>query len=666
MSGKGKKNKNKAVLRSPAEFFADNKSIAGFDNPGKSTFTAIREFVENSLDATEEGSILPNIQIQVDGIDKTVARPPLYGKASPGTANAGAGPAAATQSKTEPSYFRITVRDNGIGMPHDEVPNMLARVLSGSKYGIQQSRGRFGLGAKMALIWSKMTTAGELVAYTSQKGKKDITFCRLDIDLNKNEPKVKLHEKLPNDGTVVSEMLHKSFPEDWHGAEVSVMFEGNWTGNAGMKSRSYLLKYLRQLAVITPYAQFSLTYVPLELERRKSHGLKVIFKRRSEKMPPLPKVVKHHPKGVGLVKIEELVRLGLEENFKMTLKRFLVTSFEFITSVKARDIVNELGSKFSDDLPLSELSQPMQMHLQNVIKKMTWPHPDGAALSPAGEYNLYLGITKEFTPAMIATAKEPASVFEGHAFIIEAAVSVGGRNMATGLNVHRFANRIPLIFEQSSDLVTHAAQDLPWGAYKINNKEDKIGVFVSLVSTKVPFKGTGKEFVSADCVEIRAAVLRALKQCCNQLKHKISANARERSQRDRKKELLQYVPNVANAVCAVLSNLDATSDRASKRLRLDTDPTLEIPTQKLLERLQESNPVQPAELIGLLKKNVDQYNATETLQFMTQQGKKNQDLRPDNLKIQPKVACANSCSLRTQTGLLLTNVSHSIFPKGVV
>jgi DNA topoisomerase VI subunit B len=64
----------------------------------------------------------------------------------------------------------------------------------------------------MALIWSKMTTAGELVAYTSQKGKKDITFCRLDIDLNKNEPKVKLHEKLPNDGTVVSEMLHKSFP----------------------------------------------------------------------------------------------------------------------------------------------------------------------------------------------------------------------------------------------------------------------------------------------------------------------------------------------------------------------------------------------------------------------------------------------------------------------
>jgi DNA topoisomerase-6 subunit B len=57
-----------------------------------------------------------------------------------------------------------------------------------------------------------------------------------------------------------------------------------------------------------------------------------------------------------------------------------------------------------------------------VLNGMDWPPPDGGALSPAGEYNLYLGITKEFTPDMIATASEPASVFEGHAFIIEAAV----------------------------------------------------------------------------------------------------------------------------------------------------------------------------------------------------------------------------------------------------
>lgn len=128
-------------------------------------------------------------------------------------------------------------------------------------------------------------------------------------------------------------------------------------------------------------------------------------------MPPLPKVVKHHPKGVGLVKIEELVRLALERDENMNLKKFLMISFEYITSLKVpiccarillsvmlthvgfhnfktREIIDSLGSKFSDSLPVANLTQPMQMHLQKVISKMEWEDPDGAALSPAGEYNL--------------------------------------------------------------------------------------------------------------------------------------------------------------------------------------------------------------------------------------------------------------------------------------
>lgn len=55
-------------------------------------------------------------------------------------------------------FYRVTVRDNGAGMAHDDIPNMLGRVLSGTKYGVKQTRGKFGLGAKMALLWSKMST----------------------------------------------------------------------------------------------------------------------------------------------------------------------------------------------------------------------------------------------------------------------------------------------------------------------------------------------------------------------------------------------------------------------------------------------------------------------------------------------------------------------------
>lgn len=45
-----------------------------------------------------------------------------------------------------------------MGMAHKDIPDMLGRVLSGTKYGVKQTRGKFGLGAKMALIWSKMST----------------------------------------------------------------------------------------------------------------------------------------------------------------------------------------------------------------------------------------------------------------------------------------------------------------------------------------------------------------------------------------------------------------------------------------------------------------------------------------------------------------------------
>ena len=59
-----------ATLRtkSPAEFFSENQNIAGFDNPGKSLYTTIREFVENSLDASEAIGVLPEIELSVEAL----------------------------------------------------------------------------------------------------------------------------------------------------------------------------------------------------------------------------------------------------------------------------------------------------------------------------------------------------------------------------------------------------------------------------------------------------------------------------------------------------------------------------------------------------------------------------------------------------------------------
>jgi len=71
-------------------------------------------------------------------------------------------------------------------MPHDEIPRMFGSVLSGTKYGIRQERGKFGLGSKMVLIWSKMSTGLPMEIKSSQGSMKKISYVKLDLDLHSN------------------------------------------------------------------------------------------------------------------------------------------------------------------------------------------------------------------------------------------------------------------------------------------------------------------------------------------------------------------------------------------------------------------------------------------------------------------------------------------------
>ena len=62
-------NQEHQEAKSPAEFFAENQAIAGFDNMGKSLYTTIRELVENALDACESVNVLPEISITIEDMD---------------------------------------------------------------------------------------------------------------------------------------------------------------------------------------------------------------------------------------------------------------------------------------------------------------------------------------------------------------------------------------------------------------------------------------------------------------------------------------------------------------------------------------------------------------------------------------------------------------------
>ncbi len=97
-------------------------------------------------------------------------------------------------------------------------------------------------------------------------------------------------------------------------------------------------------------------------------------------------------------------------------------------------------------------------------------------------------------------------------------IAYGGDIPPSGLKVYRFANRIPLLYDEGSDVVLKIVNETEWSRYKI--KGDPPLVIVShICSTRIPYKTVGKENV-ADRPELRTGI----KKCITIFGKKISCS----------------------------------------------------------------------------------------------------------------------------------------------
>jgi DNA topoisomerase VI B subunit len=623
---------------------------------GKSLYTSIRELMENSLDACESIGELPTISVSIEeltqkefnkvrGISgaaprdeelfresgskkKPTSTTTTTTTSSTGDNKDGRSSVGGRKKASQEGYFKIKVKDNGCGMKHEKIPDLLGRVLSGSKYGVRQTRGKFGLGAKMALIWSKKSTGVPIKVTTSHRPKatspipKHVSTCVLDIDITKNCPRIIEHTQKTN-STAAGQ-------SPWVGTELELLIAGNWT-----TYKSRIVQYLQQLAIITPYAQFELVY---ENRSDPKRNMSLRYDRRSEQMPPLPREIKHHPSSVNNIIVHQLI----ERSHYKTVTQFLTNELSSVTPSLAKRIVKECGwdggggggdnddGDDSDDcggaLKPSDLTNRHITKLVQVLRTVQmFKSPDGSCLSPLGEYNLNLGIRKVLEPDFVATARDKPSAYEGHPFIVEAAVSLGGKDAKEGLNVFRYANRIPLLFEAGADVSTRVATNkIKWSTYKMDHKRDKIGVFVSIVSTKIPYKGTGKEYIGDDITEISVSVKRALQQCCQQLRTHLQKRNALRDQKERKSKLTKYIPDVSRSLYDLLESMrkrrhDAGEAAAlaspRKRPRVDDndDPTVrwqEQQAESVMEKLQNGE-ISVSLIKKSLEEAVDHHNSME-------------------------------------------------------
>jgi len=580
---------------SPSEFFYSNRDLAGFSNPTRSLYTAVREFVENALDACDQKGILPDVHLIIKAVDP---------------------------DKPDPKPYILTVKDNGPGIDAEHIPLAFGTVLYGSKFGLKQARGMFGLGATMAILYGQITTNKPVIVKSSADGKIQNQF-EILLDIQKNKPVIVKHN--------TKEITKK-------GLSVSICLEGDYS-KAGNKIRDYVY----ETSLITPYA--SITFDDPK-------GQKFSHPRFVKDIPPPPTIIRPHPHGIDVERIRRMIvesqfeiptiddamiekvrkDLGLsvkklsftsimekaKKKWKnlprqvrvvIALMSFLKMDFEKLNKIKIEDIdmpnkklfywdFGDSQSKSVDMDPESQyykqltntvqgeplttfltkrfqrvgpttavkfaafaklkpekrmgtLTNQELVNLSDALQKFEdFMSPDSSCLAPLGAEPLEKGIKKFFNPDFVAVVQRPASAYSGFPFIIEMGIAYGGDIKTGGPHVYRYANRIPLLYDEGSDVVIKVVNDTDWGRYKVKGEPPFI-IVSHICSTRIPYKTAGKENV-ADRQEIERELRLALQFLSRKLSSFMSKRGQAEMAKKRANLYAKYIPMIAE-FCTELS-----------------------------------------------------------------------------------------------------------------
>jgi DNA topoisomerase-6 subunit B len=536
---KTKARDSKARTASAAVFFNDNRSIAGFGNSMRAVFTAVRELVENSLDASEKRGTTPIIDIKLRRLKKKELIELM-------------GTSVVKSKDTRLDFIELSCKDNGIGVARDLIPQLFGTVLAGTKYGAQQTRGRFGLGSKMVLLYAMSTLDLPIQITTRPESSPSTHRVKLFIDLEKNAPILVSDE--------VFDETHEEYFND-SGTEIKVSFTGSWN-----LAKTYVREYFRQLAIITPYADIRVQLPGDEAGTTDT----VLFQRVVDEMPKPPEVVRTHPWGTDISAFRREVSNSTEEN----LTEFLANNFMGVSESAAEEFFEVVGvdpQKDPKELTSPEIRRIVHDGFTRALKEsktvkkkfrvFKFDDPKGDALSPLGADRLRKGLEKELEPDFVEARTREPRAYEGHPFVIEAAIGYGGgvskATASKGVTVvdnrviYRYANRIPLIFGAGSDLITNVANSINWSNYGLTRGTEPLAIAVSLVSTKIPFPETSKEYIDK-VEEIGTEVKLALEELGRKLKRHLGRTRRRQRERQRKSRFEKYAPKTVENLLTIL------------------------------------------------------------------------------------------------------------------
>jgi len=530
--------------KAESEFFVDNSALAGFTTE-RILYMAVRELIENSLDSCETGHILPKISLSLKLLDASN------------------------------DLWIITCQDNGIGIPSDKAPIAVCSFLTSGKYVEKQQRGLFGVGLKMIAAFSTKDTIHPLKVWSKSIEEGLEYYFALRTDISTNKPIVLAKKVIKGEESKI---------EGDSGFKVEAVLHAKLSPITRNNMKNKINEYISQTSIVNPYAI---------IEYETDEG-KVRFERRTEVMPQPAKEVLPHPADMDLQTLKKAIMNFM--NQKTTLQGILSTSFQKMSSEKAKEIIAKAGV---ENKPADKYTENELIEIVKVCKYINFQQANTDHLSPIGEQILTTGMTSEYTiistketvpkeasiteiqrpqitvkvlkPALTAYASRTC-VINNRPTIVECGIAYGGD--IPSFKLYRFANKIPLLYDEGSDVAREVVSEVEINKMGITKKEAKaqfangeiksdravellpIHTFFHICSTKIPYKTAGKESIASE-----GELKKHMKYCLSELYRKVSAQIRKELRMKEAQGRLNlykyYIPLVVSAISESI-RLDAT------------------------------------------------------------------------------------------------------------
>ncbi|HOK39996.1 MAG TPA: DNA topoisomerase VI subunit B [bacterium] len=490
-----------------SEFFEKNRHLLGFDNPKRALITSVKEAVDNSLDACEEANILPEIYVEIKNINN--------------------------------DEYQIIVEDNGPGIIKSEIPKIFGKLLYGSKFHtLKMSRGQQGLGISAAVMYSQLTTGKPTIIKSKIKNKNEGYYYELRINTQKNQPEIVKFEEI-----------------QWE-KEQGIRIEMNLIGKY-QKGRQSVDEYIELTSIANPHLK--IIYKLMDEEPR-------IFERLTNELPKQTKEIKPHPYGVEFGKFINMLKMSKANS----LKKFLKSEFSRISDKVATEIIIKSGIKENKNYKNFSLEEIEKVY--KAMQEVKILAPSAECIAPIGEEILIKGLKNVIEPEFITSITRPPAVYRGNPFQIEAAIAYGKEkenieNNGVELNddneddktlvkVLRVANRVPLIYQQSSCAITKTILSINWKSYGLQQNPGALptapAVFlVHIASVWVPYTSEAKEAI-AHYPEIIKEIKLALQECGRRLAMFLKRKKREEEYNKKRMYIEKYIPVVVEALKEIL------------------------------------------------------------------------------------------------------------------